>query len=213
MDTVHGVATHILGKSPVQICTDILPDWRILHCENNLCDDLKRRFQKQQMSLREKWMKVDLKELRTCAPMQHHRSGTGATAREQLVNYLTIPRLTFHGTRRETVSSIVQHGFLKPDDRHPVSKQPLSVDNESVYGRSRYSSPQACYAMMYAEGNRWKIKPSELPGLKLIVCATLMGRTACMGHSDSWYDMSEPFPGADSHVNASQDAYIVFNSA
>jgi hypothetical protein len=213
LDTFHGAATHILGKTPAQICHGILPKWSILHCENILRNDLMRRFLERQQSIRETLTKVDMQKLRTCVPNQHRRLGDGQATREQLVHYLTKPRLTFHGTRRELVPSILQHSFLKPGDKHPVTERRLAVDNGSAYGRGIYSSPEAWYALMYAEGNSSKIKSSELRGLKLIVCATIMGRTARMSNADRWQKMSEPFPGADSHVNASQYVYIVFDSA
>lgn len=216
LDSVYGAATHILGKSPADICHEILPGWRILHCENILRNDLRKNFLEYQQNLRKTLMNVkDISELRRCVPYEHRRrQGEGQAAREQLVEYLIKPRITFHGTRRDLVPSIVQHGFLKPGAKHPITKRPLPVYNGSVYGQGIYSSPDPSYAMLYSEGeHRRKIQPSELPGQKLLICAVIMGRSACMNWGDNWFDQSEPYPGADSHVNQSQWAYIVFNSA
>jgi hypothetical protein len=99
-----------------------------------------------------------------------------------------------------------------PGSLQPVTQKSHSVANGSVYGRGIYSSPQAWYAMMYGD-NGERTTLSELPGCKLLVCAYIMGRTAVMAHEDNWQERTEPFPGADSHVNESQYAYIVFNAA
>lgn len=213
LNSVQGMATHILGKTPAQICDDILPDYRILHCENIIRNDLQNKFLQTQQEMREKLMNEPIADLRKCVPPEFRRyRGGGSAAKEQLVDYLVKPRITFHGTRRENVPSIVQHGFLKAGDVHPVTKKPLPIWNGSVYGQGIYSSPDAWYALLYAEEGR-ETKSSQLPGLKLLVCATIMGRSAVLGYDDNWYDRNEPYPGAESHVNASQYAYIVFNSA
>ena len=158
-------------------------------------------------------MNLGVDQPRACVAHKYQRSIGGATSeKEGFVEYLTKPHLTFHGTRRALVPSIVQHGFLAPGSLHPVTKQSHSVFNGSVYGRGIYSSPQAWYAMMYGDNDE-RTTLSELPGCKLLVCATIMGRTAVMAHEDRWHDRTEPFPGADSHVNESQHAYIVFNAA
>ncbi|PSN72579.1 hypothetical protein BS50DRAFT_485106 [Corynespora cassiicola Philippines] len=213
LDTVHGAATQILGKTPAQICHDILPEWRIMHCENIMRNNLKDRFFRFQKDLSAKLMEANLQELKPCVPIEHRRTRDGQATKEQLVEYLTKPRLTFHGTRRDLVPSIVQNGFLKPGDVNPITKQPLPIANGSAYGQGIYSSPEAWYALMYSQGSDKPTKPSEMPGLKLLVCATIMGRTAVLGHEDKWTEQMEPWPGADSHVNQSQWAYIVFNSA
>jgi len=213
LESIQGAATELLGKTPAQICDDILPDWRILHCENILRRDLLDKFRQFQQGLREELMGVSLQRLKECVPREYRRSGDGTASREQLVEYLTKVHTTFHGTRRELVPSIVQHGFLKPGDVHPATKKPLPIYNGSVYGQGIYTSPAADYALLYAEGNEVQTTPSQLPGLKLIVCAVVMGRTACLHWGDNWFDQSEPYPDADSHVNDSLLAYIAFNSA
>ncbi|KAF2179388.1 hypothetical protein K469DRAFT_694084 [Zopfia rhizophila CBS 207.26] len=214
LDTVQGAATHILGKTPAQICQDILPGWRILHCENILRNDLQVKFLLRRQKLRETLMNQDIKQLQACVPHESRRTrGSDSAAKEQLVDYLLKPRITFHGTTRHNVSSIVQHCFLKPGDIHPVTKKPLGVDNGSVYGRGIYSSPDPGYALLYSGMEGKATKPSEIPGRKIIICATIMGRTAMLSWDDEWYGQSEPFPGADSHVNQSLLAYIVFHTA
>lgn len=214
LETVHGAASHILGKTPAQICADIDPNYRILHCENILRSDLASKFLQYQQTLRDKLMRVPVKDLKAFVPREKQRRyGDGQAAKEQLVEHLTKTRTTFHGTRRDLVPSIVQHGFLKPGDIHPATKKRLPVSNGTAYGRGIYSSPKAWYALSYTGWGQERTKPSELPGMKLLVCATVMGRTACLERGDDWWELDEPLHGADSHVNESQWAYIVFNSA
>ncbi|KAF1999036.1 ADP-ribosylation [Amniculicola lignicola CBS 123094] len=210
LDTIQGAATHILGKSPTDICQGFPEGWRILHCENILRADLRNKFLLHQQDLREKLMGEPIEELRKCVPRELRRLRSD---KEQLVEYLTEPRLSFHGTRQDLVPSIVQHGFLKPGDIHPKTGKALTVYNGSVYGQGIYSSPEAWYALLYSDPSDNTRHPSQLPGLKLIVCATVMGRAATMLWEDNWMARSEPYPGADSHVNGGQLAYIVFNSA
>jgi hypothetical protein len=213
LDSIQGAATELLGKTPAQICTDILPDWRILHCENILRQDLLNKFRHYQQGLREKLMEETTQHLKDCVPREHQRSRDGFASKEQLVEYLTQVRTTFHGTRREIVPSIVQHGFLKPGDVHPLTKKPLPIFNGSVYGQGIYTSPDPGYALLYSEGDGVETTSSQLPGLKLLICAVVMGRTACLHWGDNWMDQTEPYPKADSHVNDSLLAYIAFNSA
>ena len=47
----------------------------------------------------------------------------------------------------------------------------------------------------------------------LIVCATLMGRTASVTRDDNWRNYDEPMPNADSHVANAEYEYIVFDEA
>ncbi|KAF2464369.1 uncharacterized protein BDR25DRAFT_381508 [Lindgomyces ingoldianus] len=212
LDTVQGAATSILGKTPSQICNDILPDWRILHCENILRNDLRTKFLQYQAELRRELMALDVEHLKACVPRQHQRAkGEGTSAKEQIIEYLTKPRIAFHGTRREVVPCIVQHGFLKPGSPHPLTKKPLSIVNGAAYGQGIYCSPEAWYAFLYSSGQETALV--ELPGRKLLVCAVITGRTAMVTQGCNWWDKSKPFPGADSNVNPSGLAYILFNNA
>lgn len=202
--------TLILGKTPSEILAD-LSDWRILHCENILRQDLANGFLHYQQEWREKLMKLKFDDLQVCFPKEHQRARESQASKEQLVDYLIKPRITFHGTRRDNVPSIVQHGFLKPGQRHPVTKKPLEVEWGSTLGRGIYCSPNPGYALKYAdekETERW-----QLPGLKLVICATIMGRAAeqlpqCAGRDDT-----TPVLDADSYVNRNQMQYVVFNPA
>ncbi|MCJ1249610.1 hypothetical protein MMC30_006836 [Trapelia coarctata] len=209
-DSTSDAAHHYLGKTPKEICADILPGYRIEHVESIIRSDLTRRFQQVQNEMRETLLCKNLQTLRQNIPHDRWRSD-GASV-EEAVEYLVKPRITFHGTRRSNVASIVQYGFLKPDDIHPFTKQPLRVACGNTYGRGIYTSPDPSFSLLYSDDDAQKTRPSALPGMKLLVCATIMGRTAQMYHDDNWREQDEPYPGADSHVANGGQEYIVFNS-
>ncbi len=129
----------------------------------------------------------------------------GAKEKDSLANYLVDPRLTFHGTRKDYVASIVRQGFLLPDVNN--------VRCGSTYGRGLYSSPNAEFALRYTGFSASPTQNSEFSGLKLLVCATIMGISSTMFREDNWRIQTEPYPGADSHVANEQYEYVVFDQA
>ncbi|CAJ2505117.1 Uu.00g125110.m01.CDS01 [Anthostomella pinea] len=129
---------------------------------------------------------------------------------EDLVDYLVKPKITFHGTQRQYVPSIVQHDFLKPGHKDPSTGADHAVRCGSTYGRGIYSSPSADFSLSYTDSNCRATKPNEFFGVKLIVCATLMGRAAQIFRDDDWRTQSEPYEDADSHVDNGGREYIVF---
>ncbi|KAJ7583193.1 hypothetical protein C8J56DRAFT_893928 [Mycena floridula] len=188
LSTVPNTAQDILGLTPRQICEDILPDYRVVHVESTL-------------------METSTQSLRRHVPATFRRS------HEDIVDYLVKPRVTFHGTHRQLVSSIVQCGFLRPGDIHPVTGFPLPVRCGSTYGRGIYSSPDPHFALSYSGEWAEATAPGTIPGIKLLVCATIMGRTAAMFREDNWRDQNHPYPGSDSHVANNEKEYIVFDNA
>ncbi|KAF2868124.1 hypothetical protein BDV95DRAFT_610094 [Massariosphaeria phaeospora] len=222
LDTIQGAATKLLGKTPAQICENLFaePVWqfrdrryRILHCENILRNDLKNKLVQFQHNLRQKLMRETVTDLQTCVPFEHRRGRDGPAAKDQLVDYLTQARVTFHGTRRSLVPSIVQHGFLMPGAVHPDTKKRIPILNGSTYGQGIYTSPSASYSLLYSRRDGSKIAPTQLPGRKLLVCASIMGRTRGLHLSNAWDDKRTPVEGADSHVDPSGYEYILFNTA
>jgi len=209
-DSTADAAHHYLGKTPKEICADILPGYRIEHVESIIRSDLTRRFQQVQNEMRDTLLCKILQTLRQNIPYDRWRSD-GASV-EEAVEYLVKPRITFHGTRRSNVASIVQYGLLKPGDIHPFTKEPLKVACGNTYGRGIYTSPDPSFSLLYSDEEAHKTRPSAIPGMKLLVCATIMGRTAQMYSEDNWREQDEPYPGADSHVANSGQEYIVFNS-
>ncbi|KIK68260.1 hypothetical protein GYMLUDRAFT_35639 [Collybiopsis luxurians FD-317 M1] len=211
LDSVTNTAKDFLHLTPKQICDEILSDYRILHVESILRNDLSQRFKSYRDHLREKLMTRPLGELQKCVPPEHRRVRGDNV--EDLADYIVKPKLTFHGTRADLVPSIVQYGFLKPGSTHPGTGFPLPVRCGSTYGRGVYSSPNAAFALQYSGSQCEATKPGGIPGLKLIVCATIMGRTAEMFRSDNWREQTKPYPGSDSHIANNGYEYIVFNNA
>lgn len=66
---------------------------------------------------------------------------------------------------------------------------------------------------MYSQGDARKTRKEKIAGLKLVVCATLMGRATPVFREDNWREQKEPYPGADSHVSNKGQEYIVFSNA
>lgn len=214
LDSVEDTAHDIIGKTPKEICEEILPDYRIVHCETVMRKDLLRHFKQRRRKLRENLLKQRLDVLKQRVPPEHRRDKGGREdQKEQLVDYLVTPRLTFHGTRKDIVASIIQYGFLKPGDTHPATSMPLPVRCGSTYGRGIYTSPSPSFSLQYSGWAARASTSSELSEMKLIVCATIMGRSAQTLRNDDWREQSEPYPGADSHESNNRYEYIVFDSA
>lgn len=210
----HVSVNSLLGKSPEQICAGIPEYFRILHIENVISGDLHSSFLCQQRELRKQLLEAPLPTLRRSAPMKVRRQlQNRAGEKAMLVDHLVHPHLTFHGTRRDLVPSIIRHGFLLPGDTIPLTKQATIVRCGSTYGRGIYSSPSSTFSLSYSGSGAFATKSNEYNGLKLIVCATEMGISATMGHDDNWREQKAPFPSANSHVSQDQNEYIVFDRA
>lgn len=210
----HVSVNSLLGKTPGQICAGIPEYFRILHMESVIRGDLYDGFLCQQQELRKQLLEVPLPTLRRSVPVEVRRHlRNRSSEKESLVDHLVNPHLTFHGTRRDLVPSIIRHGFLLPGDPIPLSKEASVVRCGSTYGRGIYSSPSSVFSLAYSGYGASATKPNEYNGLKLIVCATVMGISATMGRDDNWRERKTPFPGSNSHVTQDQNEYIVFNRA
>lgn len=210
----HVSVNSLLGKTPEKICAGIPEHFRILHIESVIRGDLYSNFLYQQHELRKQLLEAPLITLRRNAPVKvRHQLRNRAGEKKSLVDHLVNPHLTFHGTRRDLVPSIIRHGFLLPGDTIPLINQTTVVRCGSTYGRGIYSSPSSTFSLSYSGLGASATKPNEYNGLKLIVCATVMGISATMSHDDNWREQKIPFPGANSHVSQDQNEYIVFNRA
>jgi hypothetical protein len=212
---LHDSPAHILGVSVKQICERVAPrdsQLRVIHCEKIMRTDLRANFYQSQEELRESLSRQSLNHLSQIVPPEFRRSH-GKGAKEEMIDYLIKPKLTFHGTRSATVSSIVRHGFLKPGDKHPNTGEEIGVRCGNTYGKGIYTSPDPFFAIGYSEFDAHPTRSEEIPGLKLIVCATLMGRAATIFREDNWRHQSKAYPGADSHVGNMGQEYIVFSAA
>jgi Poly(ADP-ribose) polymerase catalytic domain len=222
LDSIHDVISDWVGTKPKAIVESIGQaagvQWdslRIAHVEVVLRKDLGNRFLDKRHAIRENLYRMSLGQLCSLAPYNVRKSlrGSESVRKDAIVDYLSTPKLTFHGTKSSQVGSIVQHGFLKPGDRHPKTGRPLQIRCGSTFGQGIYSSPDASFSLAYAHMDAVETSVTEIPGLKIIVCATLMGRAATVRWEENWRDQSEPYEGADSHVSQNQLEYIVFDSA
>ncbi len=210
LSSVAYTAHYILGMTPEEICVDIPAQYRILHVESVLRSDLADRFLTCRAQLRQVLRQRPSSELALSIP---HAKRVKMKTHEEMVEYLTTPRLTFHGTQRHAVHSIVRFGFTEPGGKIGDSGVKLSVRCGSTYGRGVYSSPSPGFSLAYSGYYATPTKTIEIYSLKLIVCATLMGRTAGVYREDNWRQQSEPMPQADSHVANMNHEYIVFDEA
>ncbi|EQB49384.1 hypothetical protein CGLO_11301 [Colletotrichum gloeosporioides Cg-14] len=208
--TTNEIALEYLGRSAREICETIPSCYRVLHAECVIRRDLAARFDTCRARLREKLLRHRKSLPKCCA--KHTRL-------EDKLEHFIRPCMTFHGTQRHFVPSIVRHGFLKPGSRVPKGDKGGNDGNlhevrcGSTYGRGIYSSPSADFSLSYTDSWARPTSPTEYFGLKLIVCATIMGRARQMFHGDNWRTQSEPYEGADSHVANRELEYIVFDPA
>lgn len=213
----------IEGRSPVQelfeqkleaISAEIPDDYRIFHVETVIRDDLHANFRARQRCIREDLNGKHVDTLRRSVHYKVRRPLLGRDGEKTLmVDHLIRPRLTFHGTTRESVPSIVRHGFLLPGERNPVTKQPHGVRCGNTYGRGIYSSPSLTYSLSYSPSSRAAPNARQYAGIKIIVCATVMGITELMKRTDNRQMINQPVLGAHSHADCNQLEYIVFNRA
>jgi len=118
-------ASSVLGKLPEEICALIPQQFRILHVESVLRQDLHSKFLACQKKIREDLRTKSKASLAKCVP-QDIRLRRKETL-EGYADYLATPQLTFHGTSNRFVPSIVRYGFLKPGDLNPATKERLPV--------------------------------------------------------------------------------------
>jgi len=160
-------AFRLLGKTPQQICASIPPDYRVVHIESVLRGNLVAAFEDKQDELRDVLSGQRRGQLQHFVPAPYNKERqTG------LVNYLVSPRLTFHGTSREYVSSIIRYGFLLPGSKDPKTRKAHAIRCGSTYGQGIYSSPDPKFAISYSNWVCPTVESHEFFGMNLLVCAT-----------------------------------------
>ena len=121
----------------------------------------------------------------------------------------TVIDVSFHGTQRKFIPSIISRGFVKPGDVMNGNGDILQVRCGSTWGQGIYSSPEPRYSMNYSDDSDPSFK--RIPGQKLIVCAILRGKAYTC--SNYFRNLTTPFEDYDTHVSPSGFEYVVFNSS
>ncbi|KAK3721693.1 hypothetical protein LTR37_002858 [Vermiconidia calcicola] len=209
-------AVSLLGESMESICARVSEDFRILHVEPVFRKDLVSRFLKQKDRVLKDLLEMSHSELRRCVSPLVIRPGSTNDTIEGLASELAKPSTTFHGASRRVVESIVRYGFVVPGTEIGQTGTTLEVSRGSSYGKGIYSSPDPMIASYYLEYQTARIdvtrvlQPCDVPGARLIICATLMGRAMTVQSA-----RGETGPICDSmHSHVSPDGleYIVFQS-
>ncbi|KAL9095094.1 MAG: hypothetical protein Q9165_002697 [Trypethelium subeluteriae] len=216
LNTVEDTAHDILGKTPQEICKDLEDDTglRIVHCETIMRSDLRKRFERKQGELRQTLSNCSIANLKDgCSARGVYLREFHRARKEELVEYLVKPCVTFHGTQGHIVRSIVKYGFLIPGGPNPFTREAVFVQSGNTYGRGIYTSPKARVSSAYSSAECKMTKPSDIPGLKLIVCATLMGRSWQVTRADNWRLETQTKEGTDSCIANDNLEYVVFEPA
>lgn len=145
------------------------------------------------------------KDLRS---IRRSRTNSNFDSDEDVIQEILRQSITFHGTPRHNVSSIVQYGFKLPgttvEDLMIVSpRSGIAFQNPGIY-----SSPESFFALSFAQAGALPTSAAERPGLRLFICATLMGRCYTGPHVHSSLRS-----GFDSHMTDSGLEYIVHDPA
>lgn len=200
----------LLGKTPEHICALVPSEFKVLHIEKVVRGDLTKDFQSQTLRIRHQLNNFSNSHLRKTILFKDR---SHLKSREAMIEHLLQPHLTFHGTQRYVIPSIVRNGFLLPGDLNPLSNNEHGIRCGNTYGRGIYSSPSAHFALSYSSNDATATDISKYDGLKLIVCATTMGVAANVSRADNFRGRDHPIEGATSHVGYSNMEYIVFNRA
>lgn len=197
----------LLGKTLPQIISKLGPEIRILHVETVLRSNLRAKFHSKRDELRKKFEGMSVQKLFACIPKGHKARGRKA----DMIEELTRPRVTFHGTDASSVPNIVRCGFLLPGGRDPTTGTEHEVRCGSTYGRGIYTSPDPIFSHGYTNGEKTNWSKKSVGGRKMIVCAQLMGRSVVVGSEQR--GNTTAIMDADSHVASNQLEYVVFDPA
>ncbi|TVY53379.1 hypothetical protein LCER1_G005469 [Lachnellula cervina] len=212
--TVDESGNEILGSSIRDICDEIPEEFRILHVEPVFREDLVVRFRERQKKMREELDTLTYAQLRECVDGKVIKVGSYQDNREDLAQEICKQRVAFHGTQRHLVSSIVRYGFVKPGAK--AGDEVVDIRCGASFGVGIYSSPNSSFSLMYAdmsEGFGQKTRVEDLPGLRLLVCAVLMGRALQVTREETLRTTEIADPTAHSHVSPNGKEYIVFEAS
>ena len=219
LGTLHAVrnaAHYVLRRSIDEICSGVSADYRILHVEPILRGDLAARFLARKAKIQRDLLLYDKKTLLQCASKLKMNHGTLEKTYAGLVQALAQPSLTFHGAPRRFIESVVRHGFVVPGKEIGDTRERLQVRCGSTFGRGIYSSPDPMYASSYMDyvlGDPSLTRPSDVAGMRLVVCATLIGCSLVVSRGSARGVSGALNPSVHSHISPNGSEYIVFNSA
>ncbi|KAH7327096.1 hypothetical protein BKA65DRAFT_566324 [Rhexocercosporidium sp. MPI-PUGE-AT-0058] len=201
----------ILGTSITKICQKFPQKYRILHVEPVFRDDLVSRFKRRQRAMFEQLCSFGRDNLRRCVSSQVLSPRSALDNARGLASELCKPTVTFHGTQRHVVSSIVRWGFAKPGEK--AGKETVQMRCGSSFGVGIYSSPDISFALHYASNQHTQTRSEDVPGLQMIVCATLMGCPLTVSRDDTRKTLDLATKDANSHVSPNGMEYVVFDKA
>jgi hypothetical protein len=220
LSTVEDTGQSLLGKSITDICFRISEDIRILHVEPVFRNDLVAKFNRRKTRMRNHLRSMPYGALRQSVSPEAIPRGSRDDNMAGLTNELNWTHVTIHGAPRRVIESIVRYGFTLPGEEIGETGKELQVRCGSTYGMGIYSSPDPMYASMYLDynypTNPVVVQPADVPGMRLLVCATLMGRP--MERQLDQRRKQGHAPGllsdqAHSHVSPNQLEYVVFDNA
>jgi hypothetical protein len=216
LSSIEDTAQHLLGKHIAEICSKISEDLRILHVEPVFRNDLVAKFLKRQASMHRHLLNMPYGALRQSVSPTAVPRGSREDCVEGLADELCRQRVTFHGAPHRVIQSIVRYGFILPGEQIGDTGKALAIRCGSTFGQGIYSSPDPMYASMYLEYDSIEHgavrQPADVPGMRLLVCAVLMGRP--MERFSTQRHLGGLFSDhAHSHVSPNQMQYVVFDSA
>jgi hypothetical protein len=213
--TVNDTAKFSLGKNITQILADLPSALRVVHVEPVFRNDLVAKFTRRRQEMRRHLETLRHGSLRQCVSTTKLRRGGGDTV-EAMAEILSTPEVTFHGAPRKVMQSIVRYGFVIPGQKIGETGRANQIARGASSGIGIYSSPSIALASSYAydetHNGEWR-NPADVPGLRIVVCATLMGRPIQVTRDATRRTEGLFHEQADSHVSPNGLEYIVFSSA
>jgi hypothetical protein len=212
--TVNDTAKFLLGRSITEILAELPSALRVLHVEPVFRDDLVAKFARRRESMREHLASLSSASLRKCIKPSELRRGKDSV--KDMADILSTPEVTFHGAPRQVMQSIVRYGFIIPGKKIGDTGVENEIACGASFGIGIYSSPSIDFASTYAYDNtrsgEWR-NPADVPGMRIVVCATLMGRPIQVSREDTRRTEGISDQNADSHVSPNGLEYIVFDEA
>ena len=225
MDNLHGIklsgiedaVKQILDAGHIDIETGKLIQMRILHVEPVFRADLMARFLSRKEKILKELLNMPYRFLRECVSRKTIPRGSSDDTKEALAHELAQPTMTFHGAPRRVIESIVRYGFIIPGEKVGNTGKKLDIRCGSSFGKGIYSTPDPMYASCYLSYQGGKPgfvhQPSEVPGMRLVICSKLMGRPVRVGREDARRTTELYTNDAHSHVSWDGYQYVVFDSA